>query len=102
MDFIKEIEIKMNEWQHGVRLLYRDLQEFHDWSDDKVWNEVEAELKRICTVGQFGEDDLAWTREVLTSRRDVNLWEAVRLSMRFKNQTPLLDAMHNLKNSYHK
>ena len=99
MDFIKEIEFKMNEWQDGVRILYKDLQAFHNWSDDKVWNEVESELKRICTVGQFGEDDLAWTREILTSRRDVNLWEAVRLSVRFKNQTPLLDAFDNLKNS---
>ena len=43
------------------------------------------------------EDDLAWTREILTSKRDITLWEAVRLTIRFRNSTPLLDALGNLR-----
>ena len=99
MDFLKDIEVKMVEWQDGIRVLYKDLQEFHKWNDDKVWFELEAELKRICPEGDFGEDDLAWIREILTFKRDISVWEAVRLAIRFHDRTPLLDAFNNLRNS---
>ena len=93
----KVFEAQMNLWQEGVRALYKDLQEFHNWTDEQVWKELENEIKRITPEGQFGEDDLAWTREILTSKRDVTLWEAVRLTIRFKHSTPLLDALGNLR-----
>ena len=93
------MEKKMVEWQNGIRILYKDLQTFHEWSDDKVWKELENEIRRICPESEYGEDDLAWTRELLTSKRNITLWEAVRLAIRFKHSTPLLDAINNLKNS---
>ena len=99
MDILKNIEDVMVEWQDGIRVLYKDLQEFHNWNEDKVWFELEAELKRICPEGDFGEDDLASIREILTFKRDVSKWEAVRLAMRFPNKTPLLDALNNLRNT---
>ena len=97
MSQFKEIEKRMNEWQSGIRTLYKDVQTIHSWTDEHVWGELENEIKRITPEGEFGEDDLAWTREILTSKRDVTLWEAVRLAIRFKNSTPLLDALDNLK-----
>ena len=97
MNRLNEIKVNMNEWQRGVRVLYKDLQKFHNWTDEEVWSQVERELKRICVNGEFGEDDLSWTKEILTSKRDVKLWEAIRLSCRFRNQTPLLDALQNLR-----
>ena len=98
MNFLENIEEKMNEWQDGIRVLYKELQEFHNWSDDKVWEELKKELKRISSEADFGEDDLAFTKEILTSKRDIKLWEAVRLAKRFKHRTPLLDAFANLRN----
>lgn len=95
----KTIENKMIEWQEGVRILYKDLQEYHNWTNEEVWSEVETELKRISADGDFGVDDIVWIRDILTSRRDITLWEAVRLVARFKGQTPLLDALNNLR--YH-
>ena len=100
MNKIEKIEKKMNEWQTGIRTLYKDVQTIHNWTDEQVWNELENELKRITPEGEFGEDDLAWTREILTSKRDITLWEAIRLSIRFKNSTPLLDAFGNLRARY--
>ena len=97
MDIKKKIEATMIEWQNGVRVLYEDLQEFHEWTDNQVWQEVENELKRISPESDFGEDDLTWTRELLTSQRDITLWEAIRLSVRFRDKTPLLDALNNLR-----
>ena len=100
MSQLKEIEKRMNEWQSGIRTLYKDVQTIHSWTDEHVWGELENEIKRITPEGEFGEDDLAWTREILTSKRDVTLWEAVRLTIRFKHSTPLLDALGNLKARY--
>ena len=91
------MEEKMVQWQNGIRILYKDLQRTKNWTDERVWKEVEKEIRRICPESEYGEDDLAWTREVLTSKRDVTLWEAVRLSIRFRHSTPLLDALNNLR-----
>ncbi len=97
MSQFKEIEKRMRLWQSGIRTLYKDVQTIHSWTDEHVWGELENEIKRITPEGEFGEDDLAWTREILTSKRDITLWEAVRLAIRFKNSTPLLDALGNLR-----
>ena len=97
MNYLNKIELMMIEWQTGVRILYEDLQKSHKWSNDKVWNEVSRELKRISQEGDFGEDDLICLKEVITAKRDIKLWEAVRLAIRFQNKTPLLDAIKNLQ-----
>jgi len=94
---LKIFEKQMFEWQSGVRILYKDVQKFHNWTDDQVWEKLQSELRRICLESEYGEDDLAWTRELLTSKRDITLWEAVRLTIRFKHSTPLLDALNNLR-----
>ncbi len=100
MNKFEKIEKRMNEWQSGIRILYKDVQKIHNWTDDHVWKELENEIIRITPEGQFGEDDLAWAREILTSKRDITLWEAVRLTIRFKHSTPLLDALGNLRARY--
>ena len=97
MKELRIFEKRMFEWQSGVRILYKDLQKFHNWTDEQVWEALKSELRRICLESEYGEDDLAWTRELLTSKRDVTLWEAVRLSIRFRHSTPLLDAINNLR-----
>ena len=97
MNKFEKMEKRMDEWQSGIRVLYKDIQTIFNWTDEQVWKELENELNRICPEGQFGEDDLAWTREILTLKRDITLWEAVRLTIRFRNSTPLLDALGNLR-----
>ena len=99
MKSLKKMEKKMVEWQNGIRVLYKDLQKTYNWTDEQVWKELENEIRQICPESEYGEDDLAWTREVLTSKRDITLWEAVRLIIRFKHTTPLLDAINNLRYS---
>ena len=92
----KVFEAQMNLWQEGVRALYKDLQEFHKWSDDKVWLEVETEMIKNAK-GSFGSDDLDWVRAILTLKKDITLTEAKRMYERFKHETPLLDAIENLR-----
>ncbi len=97
MNKFEKMEKKMDEWQIGIRVLYKDIQTKRNWTDEQVWKELENEIKRITPECEFGEDDLAWIREILTSKRDVTLWEAARLIIRFKNSTPLLDSLGNLR-----
>ena len=97
METFKLIEVKMEEWQNGIRFLYEDIQTFHNWTEEKAWKELEFELLNNVPGNQFGEDDLAFVRAILVSERDITLWEAVRLMIRFRHSTPLLDALENLR-----
>ena len=40
----KVFEKRMNFWQKAISYLYKDLQEFHKWSDDQVWLELKDEI----------------------------------------------------------
>ena len=92
----KVFEAQMNLWQEGVRALYKDLQEFHKWTDEQVWKELENEMIKN-SKGSFGSDDLDWVRAIVTSKKDIKLTEAKRMYERFKHKTPLLDAIKNLR-----
>ena len=92
----KVFEAQMNLWQEGVRALYKDLQEFHNWTDEQVWKELENEMIKN-SKGSFGSDDLDWVRAIVTSKKDITLTEAKRMYERFKHKTPLLDAIKNLR-----
>ena len=37
MNKFEKIEKRMNEWQSGIRILYKDVQKIHNWTDDHVW-----------------------------------------------------------------
>ena len=43
--------------------------------------------------GNIGYDDLDGIQAILTLKKDITLSEAKRMYERFKNQTPLIDAM---------
>ena len=92
----KVFENRMNFWQKSIRYLYKDLQDFHKWSDDKVWLEVKNEIIKN-SKGNIGSDDLDWIQAILTLKKDITLSEAKRMYERFKHQTPLLDAIKNLR-----
>ena len=92
----KVFKSRMNFWQKAIRYLYKDLQEFHKWSDDKVWLELKNEIIKN-SKGNIGSDDLDWIQAILTLEKDITLSEAKRMYERFKNETPLLDAIKNLR-----
>ncbi len=92
----KVFEKRMNFWQKAIRYLYKDLQEFHKWSDDKVWLELKNEIIKN-SKGNIGSDDLDCVKAILTLEKDITLSEAKRMYERFKDETPLLDAIKNLR-----
>ena len=92
----KKFEALMIFWQKGIRFAYKELQEFHKWSDDEIWSKVEAEMIKNSN-GDLGPDDLDWIKAIVTSKKDVTLSEVQRMKERFRNKTPLQDAMKSLR-----
>ena len=86
----------INFWQKSIRFAYKDLQEFHKWSDDEIWLKVEAEMIKNSN-GDLGPDDLDWIHAIVTYKKDATLLEVQRMQERFKNQTPLQDAIKSLR-----
>ena len=92
----KKLEALMYFWQKGIRFAYKELQEFHKWSDDEIWLKVEGEMIKNSN-GSLGPDDLEWIKAIVTLKKDVTLLEVQRMKERFKNQTPLQDAIKSLR-----
>ena len=92
----KKFEALMIFWQKGIRFAYKELQEFHKWSDEEIWSKVEAEMLKNSN-GDLGPDDLDWIKAIVTLKKDVTLSEVQRMKRRFKNQTPLQDAIKSLR-----
>ena len=86
----------INFWQKSIRFAYKDLQEFHKWSDDEIWSKVEAEMIKNSN-GDLGPDDLDWIKEIVTFKKDATLLEVQRMKERFKNKRPLQDAIKSLR-----
>ena len=92
----KKILALINFWQKSIRFAYKDLQEFHKWSDDEIWLKVEAEMIKNSN-GDLGPDDLDWIKAIVTHKKDATLLEVQRMKERFKNQIPLQEAIKSLR-----
>ena len=92
----KKLEALMKFWQKGIRFAYKELQEFHKWSDDETWLKVEAEMIKNSN-SDLGPDDLDWIKSIVTCKKDVTLSEVQRMKKRFQNQTPLQEAIKSLR-----
>ena len=78
MEDTKVFETRMDFWRKAVKYLYKDLQEFHKWSDNKVWLEVKNEMIKN-SEGNIGSNDLDWIQGILSLKKDINLYEAKRM-----------------------
>ena len=58
----------MDFWQKAVRYLYKDLQEFHKWSDYKVRLEIKNEMIKN-SEGNIGTYYLDWIQAILTLKK---------------------------------
>ena len=75
----------MDFWQKAAWYLYKDLQEFHKWSDVKVWLEVKNEMIKN-SEGNIGSDDLDWIQGILTLKKDITLSEAKKMYERLSTK----------------
>ena len=47
--------------------------------------------------GDLGPDDLDWIKAIVTLKKDATLLEVQRMKERFKNKTPLQEAIKSLR-----
>ena len=78
-------------WQAGVRTLFKEVVKLHGGDEAAAWASVASHIKGIAP--DIGPDDNDWAYEIVTSKRDCTLEEGRRILERFRERTPLLDAL---------
>ena len=71
MNKFEKMEKKMDEWQSGIRVLYKDIQTIFNWTDEQVWKELENEIKELLLrvnmvrMTWLGPEKLLHQKEIL-------------------------------------
>jgi len=78
-------------WMSGVRLLWNRVLALHNGNEAQAWATVYSKIRELHP--DVGPDDLDWALPILRSERDVTEAEGARMLERFRNRTPLIDAL---------
>ena len=92
-----QIEVQNREqvrkWYLGVKTIFEHIQICNNWSKQETWDKLEIELINAVEEGDFVPDDLEWIRGLLLYGKEPNTEEALRVSLRYPDSTPLIDAL---------
>ena len=91
-----ENEEAVKKWYVGIQTIFKHLQEVNNWSKQEAWDKLEIELIKSVGEGQLIPDDLEWVRGLLLHGKITTTDEAIRVSRRYTNSTPLLDSLAKL------
>ena len=89
----KEAVIK---WYEGIQTIFKYLQVSHNWSKQEAWDKLKIELINAVGEGEFVPDDLEWVRGLLLHDKAPTTEEAIRVSKRYPDSTPLIDSLAKL------
>ena len=86
----------VKKWYLGVQTIFEHIQLCNNWSKEEAWDKLRIEL--INSVGERNLilDDLEWVRGLLLNGKKPTTEEALRVSQRYPDSTPLLDALSKL------
>ena len=87
---------QVRKWYLGVKTAFEHIQEFNNWSKQEAWDKLQIELINAVDEGDFVPDDLEWVRGLLLYGKEPTTEEAVRVSLRYRNSTPLIDSLAKL------
>ena len=91
-----ENEKAVKKWYVGVQTIFKHLQEVNNWSRQEAWNNLEIELIKSVGEGELIPDDLEWVKGLLLHGKIITTEEAIRVSQRYRNSTPLIDSLAKL------
>ena len=91
---IKKILIK--KWYLGIQTIFKHVQECNDWSKQEAWDRLQSELMNAVGEGDLIPDDLEWVRGLLLHGKKPTTEEALRVSKRYPDSTPLIDSLAKL------
>lgn len=81
----------METWQTGVRLLWSSVLALHNGDEVQAWATVHTKIRELHP--DVGPDDTEWALPILRGERDVTEAEGARMLQRFRDRTPLIDAL---------
>jgi|TARA_B100000085_G_scaffold270559_1_gene283097 hypothetical protein len=91
-----ENEDAVIKWYVGIQTIFNHLQEVNNWSKQEAWDKLEIELIKAVGEGELIFDDLEWVRGLLLHGKTTTTEEAIRVSQRYRNSTPLIDSLAKL------
>ena len=94
-NLIENIE-DVKKWYLGIQTIFEHIQLCNNWSKEEAWDKVRIELINSVGEGELIPDDLEWVKGLLMDGNEINIEEALRVSTRYPDSTPLLDALSRL------
>ena len=91
-----EHEEAVIKWYVGIQTIFKHLQEVNNWSKKEAWDKLEIELIKAVGEGELITDDLEWVKGLLLHGKITTTEEALRVSQRYRNSTPLIDSLAKL------
>ena len=91
-----ENEEAVTKWYVGIQTIFKHLQEVNNWSKQEAWDKLELELIKSVGEGELIPDDLDWVKGLLLHGKITTTEEAIRVSQRYRNSTPLIDSLAKL------
>ncbi len=91
-----ENEEAVTKWYVGIQTIFKHLQEVNNWSKQEAWDKLEIELIKSVGEGELIPDDLDWVKGLLLHGKITTTEEAIRVSQRYRNSTPLIDSLAKL------
>ena len=91
-----ETEEAVSKWYVGIQTIFKHLQEVNNWSKQEAWDKLEIELINSVGEGELIPDDLEWVKGLLLHGKITTTEEAIRVSQRYRNSTPLIDSLAKL------
>ena len=83
-------------WYKGIQTIFKHVQEANKWSKQEAWDKLKIELINAVGEGEFIPDDLEWVRGLLLHGKTPTTEEAIRVSKRYPDSTPLIDSLAKL------
>jgi len=86
----------VKKWYVGIQTIFEHIQVSNNWSKQEAWDKLKIELINSIDDGEFVPDDLEWVRGLLLHGKEPTIDEALRVSQRYINSTPLIDSLAKL------
>ena len=87
---------QVRKWYLGVQTIFEHIQVCNNWSKQEAWDKLKIELINTVDERDFVPDDLEWVRDLLLYGKEPTTEEAVRVSQRYPDSTPLIDSLSKL------
>ena len=95
-DFSFQNKEDIKKWYLGIQTIFRHIMSQKKWTKKEAWDHLEIELRKSVPKKDFITDDLEWVKGLLFYGKKFSIKEALRVSRRYSEATPLIDSLAKL------